>query len=198
MAKDKPKEDPLPAVLAAIADLKRGHEEGLALLKQYGDRAGRGEIDQAAVVFGRTTAVLRKLRQFATEYSKKDLQELCDMCREHSRAFGLSLVGRLVAVKDKKPRAEFQREAIINRWSGGRIFRELQRRKITLRHHSCGRKRALPQTIAEALTAIEEARRLFVELVDHCTKLAEKSRGKSKERLLILCKKLLSEIRAAE
>lgn len=197
-AKVEPVKDPLPDVLTAIADLQKGHDQGLAILKQYGDRAERGEIDQSAEEYGRTADAIRKLRQFATEYNKNDLRDLCNLCREHQRAFGLSLVFRLVAIKDKTERAAFQKEAIVNHWANGRIFKELQRRQITLGHHTCGRKRSLPQTVTEALVEIHEAKRLFVELLEHCTTIAKQGSGKASERLGEQCEKLLSAIKAVE
>jgi hypothetical protein len=196
-AKDKLIEDPLPDVLAAIAGIQKGYDQGLAILKQYGEHAAQGEIDQAAKEYGRTSDAVRKLRQFATGYSKSDVRELCNLCREKMRAFGLTHIFRLVAIKDKAKRKSLQEEAITKHWASGQLFRVMQRRKIT-QGHSRGRKRSLPKTVADALLEIEEAKRLLVELLDHCAQLAEQANGKASESLRQTCKRLLKALNSVE
>ena len=192
-AKDKPK-DPWPVVLAAIAALQKGHEVGRAVMKQFGDHAERGKIAIAAQAYGHSVDAVRKLRQFGANYNNNDLKELCDLCREHQRAFGLSFIYRLVAIKNKSKRAAFQRKTISNHWGHDRFVREL-RRAFRLGHKR-GRKPYLPESVAAALPEIKETRLRFIELLKHSAAVAgqEKGKGKAKRQLQEVCKSLLKAL----
>jgi hypothetical protein len=180
-------QDPQPEVLKAIAELRKAHAVGLAILNQYGKQAepGKHQIDAAAKEYGCNVDGLRKRRQFAIEFTKDDLEELCKLCDKHHRAFGLSLAAKLVTIKSKPARRRFQQDAIQGHWSHKRIVRELHDR---LQHGDVesGRKprgrKPQPQTISEALKEVKDAMRRFTRLLEHCAELAGQEEGKKEKK----------------
>jgi hypothetical protein len=154
-SEEQPK-DPWPKVLAAIRELREGHKIGRSVLRKFGPRAdlGKYQMEQAAKEHGRTPDACRKLRQVAMLYRVKDLKELCGLCRQHRRAFGLSLLYKIVSVEDREDRREFQKAAIIGRWGHARLSREL-RVRLGHRDEDRGRKqRGRKPYIAEDTTEV--------------------------------------------
>ncbi len=194
---EKPK-DPWPDVLAAVAAIQKGHEIGRTLLKQLGDYAGRGKMEEAARAYGYNTDAVRKLRQFAATYDDDDLAELCELCRKHERAFGVSFVYRLVAIRNKDKRAAFQRRAISEHWGHTRFVQELRRRfKLG---HKRGRQPKMPEDVTQALAEIEEAKQRFVGLLKYSITMAAAKGGRQDEeqRLHELAEQLLAAIEGVE
>jgi hypothetical protein len=172
-------QDPQPEVLKAIADLRQGHAVGREILKQFGEHAepGKHQIENAAKDYQCNADGVRKRRQFAVEYNERDLDELCKLCDKHHRAFGLSLVAKLVTIKDKNARRRFQKDAIQGHWSQQQIVRELQARfgrgDVESGRQPRGRK-PHPQTVSDALMEVKAAMRRFMRLLEHSAELADK------------------------
>ena len=171
---DEPPRDLDPRVLKAITELREGYEIGSFVLKTYGEHAEPGVIKQVAKIKGVNPDSIRKMRQFALEYSEEELDELCKLCRDNDRVLGVSFIYRLVSVKDKKKREALQRSAIVEHWSIQRLNREM-RAKCKLGHIR-RRTRAMPATVKEALAQFKEIKGRFVALLEHCLKLAKVER----------------------
>ena len=163
-------EDPLSTVLDAIATIEKAHAIGCTVREKFGERAPSGKIAEAAKEYGYPEDAIRKLRQFATLYDEDDLAELCDLCRKHLRAFGISLIYKLVSIQSKTERKKLQRRAIIGHWGYKQLARELRRSSQSDRKPSYrrGRKHRFPETIPEAVAEIEETRERFIALLKHC------------------------------
>jgi len=194
--------DPLSKVHAAIQGLRRGYKIGQSVRDACGDHADTGNrgIERAAKEHGRNADGIRKLRQFAAVYTECDLEELCDVCRRYQRAFGLSLLYKLVSIRDRKERKKFQREAIAEHWGHARIAREMRYRfKLG---HKRGRKPTMPKTVKEGLVEVSEAIFRLEQLLQHCAKIAEQDKAKDgkndKKRLLALSANLLHAIESAK
>ena len=164
--------DPEPKVVAAIANLRQGYEVGRKILQRFGEHAEPGQhlIEQAGREYNRSADSLRKWRQFALEYTKRDLDALCKLCLDRERALGVTFIFRLVAIKNKRKREEFQRMTIVNHWGFDRFARELRRFKLGYKR---GRKALMPEGVREALAEIEEKRTKLIKLAKHSIKLAK-------------------------
>jgi len=102
------------------------------------------------------TDIARKKRQFADPnhgYTDDELDELCRLCEEHSCAFGVTLVYKLLTIKSRKQRETFQRRAITNRWTLAELEVELRRRFG--RRGKGGRKPKAPASKDEALVQLD-------------------------------------------
>jgi hypothetical protein len=172
-------QDPPVKVKAAIRELRKAYQDGRSILRKLGERTelGKHQIEQVAKELGRTADSCRKLRQFAGYYSQAALRELCDLCRRHRRAFGLSFVYKLVSIKSRADRRGFQKDAIAGHWGHTRITRELRirfgRRDEERGRNQRGRKPYVPEGTAEALEQIAEMTFRLVRWQEHFAELAE-------------------------
>ncbi len=194
--------DPPAKVKAAIRELRKAHHDGRNILRKLGQRTelGKHQIEQAAKELGRTADSCRKLRQFAGYYSQAGLRELCDLCRRHQRAFGLSLLYKLVSIERREDRRRFQKDAIAGRWGHTRITRELRirfgRRDEERGRKQRGRKPYVPEGTAEALEQIAEMTFRLVRWQEHFAKLAKE--GQTERLPDPIAKKLDAAIKASK
>ena len=106
--------DPSHEVQAAIRRLRDAHALGKWLLAAYpiGETFGQGAMRREAEKRGVNTEVLYKARVFAHEkkgYTDKELDSLCQACRQHRRALGFAFITKFVTISDKRQRAAFQK-----------------------------------------------------------------------------------------
>jgi hypothetical protein len=85
-------------VSQAVREIRAYHDQGRQSLKELPLRGphGAGAIDAQAEELGWNATKLRKARQFAHRqdgYTRKQLDELCRLLREHRPRFGTSHVG---------------------------------------------------------------------------------------------------------
>src|SRR4051812_46317451 len=90
-------------VAEAIQALRECHGQGRQSLRELPERGKHGTraIDPQAERLGWNVTRLRKARQFAHReegYSREQLNELCQLLKEHLPVFGIAHVGLLVTV----------------------------------------------------------------------------------------------------
>ena len=142
------------ATTRAVADLRKCHEIGRAILEEHpgsgplGSRTIRGlEVD-----FGLNADRVREYRRFAASYTKNDLDTLCQRCERHDRALGFRIVVKLMRIKSKKSRRKLEEQVIAGNWS----LDDLQSEQFkTGRRPEVGRKPKLPSTSDEMLVILE-------------------------------------------
>jgi hypothetical protein len=175
---DRP-QDPPDKVRAAIVELRTAYRDGRRILGKLGQRAELGErqMELWAEELGRTVDACRKIRQFVMLYTPDDLRELVDLCRQHGRAFGMSLLYKAVSIENRAARRKFQKDAIVGHWGHAQISRELRlrfgRRDEERGRKQRGRKPHVPQDVGEALVQIEDMARLLVRWQEHFAEMAE-------------------------
>jgi hypothetical protein len=130
----------------AIREIRAYHKKGIESLEELRGRGKRGDrdIDAQAERLGWNPTRLHKARQFAHRedgYSRKQLDELCRLLREHRTILGVSHVYLLVTVPWPE-REEIQRECIEGKWSTAELQAEFKRRYGTRRKG--GRRRQVP------------------------------------------------------
>ena len=142
------------ATAAAIADLRKAHEIGRAILEEHpgsgplGSRVIKGlELD-----FGLNADRVREYRRFAASYTTADLDTLCQRCERHDRALGFRIVVKLMRIGDKKNRGKQEKEVIAGDWSLDDLLSE---QFMTARRPKVGRKPKLPSTRDEMLVMLE-------------------------------------------
>jgi hypothetical protein len=148
-------------VEAAIEQLRDFHRIGSNSLRRRGERAAYGgkQAEAEAGELGISPDILRKLRQFAdpeTGYDAGELEELCRLCREHGRSWGIKHLTIIIRVrKAGGKRAAVQRRAIKNGWTTSELKDEVLRRFG--RRRSGGRKPAVRSDVQGVLGQIEAA-----------------------------------------
>jgi hypothetical protein len=169
-------------VAAAVRQLKSLHKVGLKSLEQRGGRGGHGErraeveatrLKKAMPAGSKISGeIVRKVRQFAdaeSGYSRSDLDELCRLCREHGRAWGIKHLVIIIRVpKADGQRGEVQRRAIEGGWTTAQLEAEVRRRFG--RRRAGGRKPAVMPDVEGLLSQLEGMcerwSRLHAELTD--------------------------------
>jgi hypothetical protein len=139
--------------------LKRFHQIGRESLKRRGERVvyGGKQVEDEAGEREINPDLLRKLRQFADPeagYDRGELAELCRLCLEHGRAWGLKHLVLIVRVpKAGGRRAALQRQAIRGGWATSQLKDEILSRFG--RRRSGGRKPAVRSDVRGVLGQIE-------------------------------------------
>jgi hypothetical protein len=154
----KPKDVP-DEVQRAIRLLKEAHEVGQQILQDCGRRSeyGKNSIEVAAEHHGISAEKARKFRQFADPvdgYTLAELRTLCRLCLRHKTALGIHAVYRFMTVPrdGKKPRSQFQREAIEERWN--RLGIDANLRHLFGKRRKSGRRPTIPKEPANQLDQI--------------------------------------------
>ena len=156
MSGGKQHRDPDADVEQAIAAFRQAYREGEKIAERVDreGRYGRGIVQDEARVRGINEDAVRKLRQFARSYTEKELDELCQCCRKHGRALGVSFVAKFVTIpRERKQRKKFQEEVIRERWSQGRIDKEIRVRFG--RRRQGGKQPALAETVEGVLAQLD-------------------------------------------
>lgn len=171
--RDAPLRDPETAVTKAIDELRRAYKVG-QILRELGHRAawGKHQIRDKAAEHGYSEETGRCLRQFAKVYRETDLNRLCNLCKRHGRALGISWVVKFVTIKKRQDRRKIEQEAILGHWTHVRLERELRHRFRRERGHR-GRKPKLPSAKIEAL---EQTREMAYTFVRFATRLQDERR----------------------
>lgn len=124
---------PTPAQLEraklAAAELKRYWDIGCDSLAACPrpDTGWRkhGETSAEAKNNGLTRDTLEKARRAAELITKAEINELCDLIREHGATFGPTHLRTLLAVGNRKLRNKLAKSAAVNRWNKNRLRYEL-------------------------------------------------------------------------
>jgi hypothetical protein len=140
----------------AIREIRAYYQHGRAILRQVPARGGyhRGEIVDLARRLGWNETKARKARQFAGQYTREQLADLCRLLREHRPHFGPAHVGVLVTVPDARQRADLQRWCIEHDISKAEL--ELEVKKRFGRRRFGGRRRQVAQDPLHALVQVDE------------------------------------------
>lgn len=146
-------------VQAAIRELRQFHRTGKEILNMYGLRAIPGEhsMKDMREHFSLPAHVIRAVRKFADPehgYNKAELTELCELCGQHNRVVGLTLVRHLLTIPDKATRTQFQYDMIREGWTHSRTETELIRRYG--RRRQGGRIPKVAEDLDAALLQVED------------------------------------------
>jgi hypothetical protein len=140
----------------AIRAIRAYWQQGRTILRQAPTRGGyhRGEIVDLARRLGWNETKVRKARQFASQYTREQLADLCRVLREHRPHFGPAHVGVLVTVPDARQRADLQRWCIEHDISKADLELEVKKRFGPRRFG--GRRRQVAADPALAMLQIHE------------------------------------------
>jgi hypothetical protein len=143
----------------AVKRLQRFHQVGRDSLKRRGGQGayGQRQVEAEAAKLRIEPGVFRKLRRFADEatgYSAAELNELCELCKRHDRAWGIKILLALLRVpRAKGQRRAVQKQAAENGWSASQLENEIRRRFG--RRRSGGRRPAVPSDVEGVLCQLE-------------------------------------------
>lgn len=156
----------------AIRNNRDFHKLGREALPRPSHKESYGKhlMDWEAADRGTSPENLRKARQFAESYSRRELQELCKYCRAKQSkmdptlpVFSRTHVIRLVSVPVKRERLQLQYQTIGNAWSTAQLDAEIAKRFG--RRRQGGRRRRVPLGKTDLLTQLdgvcESWRRLY-------------------------------------
>lgn len=118
------------SVQKAIQAIRGYYAVGQKSLDEHPGRMAHGGMDAEAAEYGLNPETLRKARVFADPtdgYTPKQLDRLCELCKKHDFAMGVSFIPLLLSVP-KKDRAAMQRQLIKEGWSRARLNREIKAR----------------------------------------------------------------------
>jgi hypothetical protein len=140
----------------AIQEIQAYHRAGQRSLKQVPGKSAyaQAEVQTQAEALQWNETKLRKARQFANLYRKKDLAELFRLLRKHRPVFGVSFIGVLVTIPDRRERVEVQRWCILQNASFAALEREIKIRRPDQRQG--GRRRRVGDDPLHALVQLEE------------------------------------------
>jgi hypothetical protein len=146
-------------VAQSVREIREYHRQGRDSLRELPKRGGYGQraLDEQAGRLGWNVMRLRKARQFAgpeSGYSRKRLNELVRLLREHRPVFGVSHVGILVSASWAEGRARLQRRCILENWGKARLEAEVKARLGPRR--SGGRRRRVADDPVQALMQIDK------------------------------------------
>jgi hypothetical protein len=151
-----PEDDPIQqrydqaSVEDAIKKIERAHSLGLSSNAKHGERLyeKRDVMVKFAAKLGLRRDAVERARQFAREFSKKEVYEICKLCRKHNFPLGVTLILRTFAVKNRKKRMALIGRVIREGWTQARLSAEI--RDIPGALHHKGRGRSLPDSREEA------------------------------------------------
>src|SRR5947209_6099192 len=140
----------------AIRDIRAYYQQGREILRQVPARGGyhRGEIVDLARRLGWNETKVRKARQFASQYTREQLADLCRLLREHRPHFGTAHIGIVVTVPDARQRAALQRWCIEHDVSKAELELEVKKRFGPRRFG--GRRRQVAGDPLQALLQMDE------------------------------------------
>lgn len=141
MAQRTPRRPPVAAKISisrsverAIRKIQAYYADGLARPGETRDRGGRvkyGSLrappESDSKKWASEQQKLRRARAFAATYSPTQLKHLCQLCREHDRTLGLTLIDRLVRVP-AEVREALQERVIAENWSSRQLDAEIYRK----------------------------------------------------------------------
>jgi hypothetical protein len=120
-------------VTQSVREIREYHRQGRDSLRELPERGGYRQraLDKQAERLGWNVTRLRKARQFAdpeSGYTRKRLNELVRLLREHRPVFGVSHVGVLVRASWAAGRAMLQQRCILENWGQARLEAEVKAR----------------------------------------------------------------------
>jgi hypothetical protein len=146
-------------VKAAVERLREFHQIGCDSLKSRGGHGAYGgkQVEAEAAKLGIDPGHLRKFRQFAdpaSGYGEDELNELCRLCEEYGRPWGIKHLVIIIRVpKTGGQRSAIQRRAIEGGWTTAQLEAEVRRRFG--RRRAGGRKPAVMTDVAGLLSQLE-------------------------------------------
>jgi hypothetical protein len=143
------------AVETAIKKIEAAYRLGLKSIEKHGESLQskrNGIIPAFATEKGLRRDTVERARQFARVFTKTDLRQICRECRKHNFPLGVTLIYRVLPLRDADRRMQLLRQAIRKRWTQRRMIAEIHTR--TGAKTRSGRPRALPKNSAEACLAI--------------------------------------------
>lgn len=144
-------------IRAAVKELRDFYQLGLEVMKADQDNPNNRTYSKGVTVsfakqIGKSRDYVDKSRQFATNYTKKQLDELCELRRPDGKPLGRRNLVSLLSVKVKAKRTQLQRKAAKESWSTRRLTEEIQN---LLGSRSSGGRRPRPADSAKnAMTQI--------------------------------------------
>jgi hypothetical protein len=142
---------------AAIRAIRAYYRQGQLCLAETprSGNYGIGFVDKRCGRLGPSwnPTKLRKARQFADQYSQKDLRSLIRLLRQHHPVFGISHVGILLTVPAARLRTKLQRWCIEGRRSAAELEAEI-RKRLGVRRQG-GRRRAVSPEVDQVLVQID-------------------------------------------
>lgn len=113
-------------VSSSLAEVRRYHALGSNSLAKVADGA-YGKMKDEAKRLKLPLEYLRKARQFASQFTNEQLQDLCGQCEAGDYAIGWSRVILLLSVESRQ-RKGLLREAIAGTWTRQQLAAEIRRR----------------------------------------------------------------------
>lgn len=110
----------------SLADVRRYYALGKESLAEVPEST-YGKMEDEARRLKLPLEYLRKARQFASQFTDADLQDLCRQCEAGGYAIGWSRVILLLSVETRR-RKPLLREAIAGKWTRQQLAAEIRRR----------------------------------------------------------------------
>jgi hypothetical protein len=128
---------------ARLARLKR-HDPGAV---QYGRKATT--FQKEAEVLGTNVDTASKMRRVASEYTRREIDQVCALITRHRSCFGPTHLLVMLRVGERSERDRLMRRAIRERWSHTRLERAIQVKEG--RREDVGRRPHVPADPQERL-----------------------------------------------
>lgn len=130
---------------------RRHQADTTATNYKYGSKLDllHAEADQVGLNYD----TLKKAWSVGQQYSREQIEELCELIVEYRARFGPTHLTRLLAVADRKRRDALAKVAIRGRWGVTRLERKIQAEKRG-RRPLVGKKPVIPDSEPELLAAL--------------------------------------------
>lgn len=128
-----------------IAKLRQYHRLG-----QTSDPAKIKSTVDLAVEYGIGVNTAFKARAFARLYTQRELNALCGLRRPDDLPLNWAYVPYLLTVKDKRQRAQFEKQAAKRGWTAPELYAEIRRKRPNERKAAGGGRPPKPTKVAGA------------------------------------------------